>query len=99
MRPPVIVCLGVTAAQALLGRSFQLTQERRRFREHPWVRFVTATLHPSAVLRAPEPEQREDAYRRLLADLKAAHVAGHAPSGGERSHARGVRKYDNSDEI
>jgi len=69
IKPEVIVCLGATAAQSILGPKFRLTQHRGEFLEHPWGR-VTATIHPSAVLRAPDAEQRHEEYRRFVADLK-----------------------------
>ncbi len=75
VRPKVIVCLGATAAQALLGRSFRLTKEYGKFVENRWASFVTATLHPSAALRAPEAEQRHAAYEQLVADLRRAREA------------------------
>ena len=70
IKPRVIVCLGATATQAILGRSYRLTKERGKFVGHPWAPRVTATLHPSAVLRAPDAGQRHEAYRQLVADLQ-----------------------------
>ncbi|HKW96562.1 MAG TPA: UdgX family uracil-DNA binding protein [Bryobacteraceae bacterium] len=70
VQPKVIVCLGATAAQALLGRSFRLTKEHGRFVEHPLAPYVTATLHPSAILRAPDRDQRHAAYQQLVTDLR-----------------------------
>ena len=70
LKPQVIVCLGATAAQALLGPKFRLTKERGKFVEHPWGPRVTATIHPSVVLRAPDAEQRDQEYREFVDDLK-----------------------------
>jgi len=70
IEPEVIVCLGATAAQSMLGTAYRLTKERGKFVEHPWARYVTATVHPSAVLRAPDSEQRHEEYKRFVADLK-----------------------------
>lgn len=70
LHPEVIVCLGATAAQALLGPKFRLTKERGRFIEHAWAPHVTATIHPSAVLRAPDAEERHREYRKFVDDLK-----------------------------
>jgi DNA polymerase len=70
VQPEIIVCLGATAAQALLGPKFRLTKERGKFVEHPWGPHVTATIHPSAVLRAPDAEQRDQEYREFVDDLK-----------------------------
>jgi DNA polymerase len=70
IKPRMIVCLGATAAQAILGRAYRLTKERGRFTPHAWVPAVTATIHPSAILRAPDKEQRLQQYRDFVADLK-----------------------------
>jgi DNA polymerase len=72
IRPAVVVCLGATAAQALLGGAFRLTQHRGEFFAHEWAPHVMATLHPSAILRAPDEEQRRVWYESLVADLVAA---------------------------
>ena len=69
IRPKVILCLGATAAQSLLGRSFRLTQHRGESMPHAWAPSVVATTHPSAILRAPDEEQRHEEYRKLVADL------------------------------
>ena len=73
IEPEVIVCLGATAAQSVLGAGYRLTKERGKFVEHPWARYVTSTVHPSAVLRAPDSAQRHKEYQRFLADLKKVH--------------------------
>jgi uracil-DNA glycosylase family protein len=70
IHPQVIVCLGATAAQSVLGPSYRLTQERGKFVQHSWARYVTATVHPSSILRAPDEEQRHVQYREFVADLK-----------------------------
>jgi DNA polymerase len=70
IRPRVIVCLGATATQAVLGRAHRLTQERGHFVEHDWAASVTATVHPSAILRAPDDDQRHQQYAAFVADLK-----------------------------
>jgi uracil-DNA glycosylase len=70
VRPRVVVCLGATASAALLGASFRLTQHRGEFFEDTgWAPLVTATLHPSAVLRMPDDAMRERAFKGLVADL------------------------------
>ncbi len=69
IRPQVIVCLGATAAHAILGRSYRLAQQHGQFVTLPWAPSVTATLHPSAVLRAPDTAQRHQSYRQLVEDL------------------------------
>jgi DNA polymerase len=69
VRPRVLVCLGATAAQALLGRQFRVTRERGRFVESPLAERVIATVHPSSILRAPDPEAREQSMADFVADL------------------------------
>lgn len=88
IHPKVIVCLGATAAQSILGRAYRLTQHHGEFTDHPWAPYVTATLHPSAVLRAPDDEQRRAAYRQLVSDLKKAHQPLSVP---EARRASGLR--------
>jgi uracil-DNA glycosylase family protein len=75
VKPEVIVCLGATATLALLGPKYRLTQERGKFVEHPWGPHVTATIHPSAVLRAPDAQQRHEEYRKFVDDLKSVRNA------------------------
>jgi uracil-DNA glycosylase len=70
VRPRVIVCLGATAAQALLGRGFKVTQQRGTFVPSPLAPKVTATVHPSSILRAPDDESRRQEMREFIADLK-----------------------------
>jgi DNA polymerase len=67
--PDLIVCLGATAAQALMGPGFALMQERGRIQTLPDGRRLLATVHPAWVLRQPDPAAREAAYRGLVADL------------------------------
>lgn len=69
LRPDVIICLGATAAQALLGKDFRVTQQRGREIQTDRVSAVFATVHPSSVLRAP-PDAREAAERDFYADLR-----------------------------
>ena len=70
VRPRVLVCLGATAAQALLGRGFRVTQMRGQFVESALAPIVTATVHPSSILRAPDDESRRLELREFVADLK-----------------------------
>ena len=70
--PDVVVCLGATAAQALLGPRFRVTRERGAWVKAPWAERVLATVHPSAILRAPDDEARHREFDRFVADL--AHV-------------------------
>jgi uracil-DNA glycosylase len=70
VRPHVIVCLGATAAKALLGRDFRVTVERGRLKESTMAPFIVATVHPSSILRMTEDEEREAAFDRFVDDLK-----------------------------
>jgi uracil-DNA glycosylase family protein len=70
--PAVIVCLGATAAQSLMGNKFRLTQHRGEAMETDRGALLLATTHPSAVLRAPDPEMRRETRAAMLADLKVA---------------------------
>ena len=70
IQPRLIVALGATAAQALLGSAFRLTKSRGQFFSHPWGPLVMATIHPSAVLRMPEKELREAEFGRFVEDLR-----------------------------
>jgi uracil-DNA glycosylase len=70
VKPRVLVCLGATAAQALLGRAFKVTQMRGQFVESPLAPLVTATVHPSSILRAPDDESRRRETQAFVADLK-----------------------------
>src|SRR5436305_7155629 len=70
VKPKVLVCLGATAAQALLGRQFKVTQERGRFIEGTGLApVVTATVHPSSILRAPDEGTRHQEMTAFVADL------------------------------
>ena len=71
IRPRVIVCLGATAAQALLGRNFRVSKQRGEVVSAP-VGNVVATYHPAAALRAPDPAVREEMKRALIDDLRTA---------------------------
>jgi DNA polymerase len=73
VRPRVLVCLGATAAQALLGPGFRLTRERGQPIAASGGLTVVATYHPSAILRAPTPADRARLTDDLVADLRAAH--------------------------
>lgn len=70
VKPEVIVTLGATAAQALLGRSFRLTHHRGEFHDAGLGPPLLATIHPSAVLRAPDDESRREEREGLVADLR-----------------------------
>jgi len=69
VEPRVLVCLGATAAQALLGRQFRVTRERGRPVESDLAQHVIATIHPSSILRS-DPETREQEYAAFVEDLR-----------------------------
>jgi uracil-DNA glycosylase len=70
VQPRVLVCLGATAAQALLGRSFKVSRQRGEFVASGLAPLVTATVHPSSILRAPDDATRQEEMRRFVADLR-----------------------------
>lgn len=69
VKPRVIVCLGATAARALLGPEFRVSTMRGRFVESPLAERVFATFHPSALLRLRDEKEKEAAFRQFVADL------------------------------
>jgi DNA polymerase len=69
VKPSVLVCLGATAAQALLGRDFRVTRQRGELVDSPLAPHVLATVHPSAILRADEPD-REAEFEAFVNDLR-----------------------------
>lgn len=77
VHPKLIVCLGATAAQALLGRAFRVTQQRGRVLPFTLAPSILATWHPSAILRAPDDEARRQGMLELIEDLRtaSAHIA------------------------
>jgi uracil-DNA glycosylase len=101
VRPRLIVCLGATAAQALLGSTFRVSIDRGRVMERLGLPPIIATVHPSAILRAPD-ESRHAEMEALVADL--AIVAGRlkadsADSGGytcKRSRRGEVAEWSNA---
>ncbi len=80
VKPQVIVCLGATAAQTMLGREFRLTEQRGKFFKSEDAAWITATYHPSAILRVPEKSDRDVRRAELVVDLRrAARHANHRP--------------------
>jgi len=69
VRPHVVVCLGATAAKALLGREFRVTVDRGRLIEGSIAPFIMATVHPSSILRMTDEGERDAAFERFVADL------------------------------
>jgi uracil-DNA glycosylase len=70
VRPRVLVCLGATAAQSLLGRQFRVTKQRGEWLESDLAEHVTATIHPSAILRQRDDESRHAEMKAFVEDLK-----------------------------
>jgi uracil-DNA glycosylase family protein len=83
IRPQLIVCLGATAARSVFGPDYRVTKERNRIVEHRWAPQATSTIHPSAILRAPD-EQRHLEYERLVEDLKKVRAAIRSAGHGSR---------------
>ena len=69
VRPKVIVCLGATAAQTILGPNFRVTKSRGQLIPSPLAPRVLATVHPSSLLRAPDEQSRREGLRRFIQDL------------------------------
>lgn len=70
LQPKALVCLGATAAQALLGKDFRVSRQRGQWVATPFAEKATATVHPSSILRAPTPEEREAQTQQFIDDLK-----------------------------
>lgn len=70
IKPRVIVCLGATAAQALLGRTFKVTQRRGELIPSELAPYIVATVHPSSILRAPDDQTRHEEMARFIDDLR-----------------------------
>jgi uracil-DNA glycosylase family protein len=75
VKPRVIVCLGATAAHAIMGRTVRVTVARGVAMPSPLAAAVMATVHPSSLLRAPDAETRRREYGRFIDDLRAARRA------------------------
>jgi uracil-DNA glycosylase family protein len=69
VKPEVLVCLGATAAKALLGSKVRVTKDRGRFLESDLAPAVSVTVHPSSILRIEDDEERRAAREELVADL------------------------------
>src|SRR3954452_15103508 len=72
LKPKVLVCLGATAAQPLLGKECRVSRQRGKPVQSNLAPNVIATVHPSSILRAPDPETRHAEMRAFVADLKKA---------------------------
>lgn len=85
VRPEVLVCLGATAARTLVGSDFRLTHHRGEWVDSGWAPRVTATVHPSMILRIPEDEDRRAARRAYLDDFR---IVAEALNGGDGARSR-----------
>jgi uracil-DNA glycosylase family protein len=70
IKPEVVVLLGATAAQGIMGNQFRVTQQRGQWIESSIAPLVMATVHPSSILRAPDDDSRHEEMRKFVADLK-----------------------------
>jgi DNA polymerase len=70
VQPEVLVCLGASAAQALLGKEFRVTRDRGKLVPSQLAPHVMATTHPASILRAPDSNEREKARAEFARDLK-----------------------------
>lgn len=70
LKPDVLVCLGGTAAQSVMGRAVKVLTERGKLLKHQWAQYALITIHPSAVLRAPDKDMQATQFRSLVDDLK-----------------------------
>jgi len=89
VQPEVVVLLGATAAQALLGASFRVTRERGTFVRSNLAPHVMATVHPSSLLRIEEDAERKEAIREFVRELRK--VAAVLPEGSPPEHQEGPR--------
>jgi DNA polymerase len=87
VKPRILVCLGAVAAQALLGRGFKVSTDRGRFVDSTLAPRVTATVHPSSILRAPDEDSRREAMELFVADLRIV-AAERARASDDRAGSR-----------
>ena len=70
IEPRILVCLGATAAQAVIGRDFRVSRQRGELVDSPLAQYVTATIHPSAILRQRDEELRHTELEAFVDDLR-----------------------------
>jgi len=70
VKPEVVVLLGASAAQGIMGRQFRVTQQRGQWVQSNIAPLVMATVHPSSILRAPDDDSRHEEMRKFVDDLK-----------------------------
>lgn len=83
VKPEIVVCLGATAAQALLGADFRVTRQRGQIIDGPWDTPTMATVHPSSILRITDQSERQSQLARFVEDLRV--VVGFRADQGSRS--------------
>ncbi|HEY2343754.1 MAG TPA: uracil-DNA glycosylase family protein, partial [Chthoniobacteraceae bacterium] len=67
--PQFLICLGATAARSVFDRTVKITDARGKLLSTPGAQHTIVTVHPSSLLRAPDPQSREEAYRQFVRDL------------------------------
>ena len=90
LQPDLLVCLGATAAQAVIAPGFRVTKSRGIILSSPMARRVMATVHPSSILRAPDDEARQAGMQRFISDLTVA--ADVLRQAGDRPRPSGSRR-------
>ncbi len=85
LKPEILVCLGGTAAQSVMGRAVKVLTERGKLLTHHWAPQALITIHPSAILRAPDEQLRASQFRSLVDDLRLIPHALASLSGVEAS--------------
>jgi len=75
VKPKVLICLGASAAQSLLGRDFRVTERRGEFVQSPLAPLVMATVHPSSILRAQDDQARHEQMESFIEDLRKVAAA------------------------
>jgi len=91
IRPKILVLLGATAAQALLGRAFRVTAERGKFIQSELADYVAATVHPSSILRARTDDDRRREFESFVTDLRKVAEVLHAKASPQRRRAASAR--------
>ncbi len=99
VEPKVIVCLGATAAKALLGSSFRVTRQRGELHPGPNGVVITATVHPSSILRAPSDEDRQEAREAFVDDLRKVAAVIHEGGAAGLMHETRDELYERAREL
>lgn len=91
IKPDLVVCLGATAAQALMGHNFKVTQHRGEFFPSTYAPRIMATVHPSSILRARDDETRHQEFERFVEDLRQLNDAKLRSNDGVKKDAKTTR--------